>query len=748
MADTRKQLFLLTTIFTLICCQATAEDPELTNYHSGISLHFGDSESLAADKGNGYMEEYLFNDKLVSDRKIVYIRSDTKISLSHNEFNNIASYPDKGYYYLIGQNGPDGVPNSGDEGTIRLKIDRDRQIGAYKWATSENDSANLFPAYEEPFSFDELTYESGVSVVGTTGSNGSAESNRTEFYYRGMVGPFGDEWHTIHVADDDQSIIPDKKKEYWASDGKEFIFVVNPKTPGLTIRASGDSQFYTTPPKTYFAPKIHNQTTYFNTRDGEISIEIRDIFGRDIFVRVVEDINDDTTEFTDPEKSYTYISSDLIPSGESYLQYYSKGYSEYTKTRKLIKNPQHPSLVENHGLLLFENEETKQKAIQRMTRAPYKNGYSKTKSNNDQDKWDLHGKSGQRRIYFSPEPNWYSSHPTKQDTSLNNAWIALVEGWETTSNGKPKSFGKYAKEMLLGNQFFRVDPIGWEIRHASGAHPSIEVIGAGYYVAKAILYATPTYDFIAAHFRDDQVDEGLTAIEDYYIRDQLARYPYLSALSHSIEDESGMWNTARDVASLMVAMCLKEYSTPWHGTSGYGNVKTSYYMTPYPNQALTWKELLSDHDNEQLGFPNLNYDFDPEIDDLWLDNGQWGGSNLGYCNLMKPSYDILLNLTALHDKQNTYSKVRIGMEKAIKGELIGAKGAGPIYQSHPRLANDMFPLLSKLSRAAIKAIPETESGSEQKEMNSGDVFNLIWYDDKFEDFEIAIPVEPSNLSIK
>ncbi len=748
MTTFRIKTFLTITIFSAIYYQATAQDSELTNYHSGISLHFGDSESLATDKGVGYMEEYLFSDKFVSDRKIVYIRSDTKISASHNKFNNIASYPNKGYYYIIGENGPDGFPNSGDEGTIRLKIDRDRQIGAFKWAASESDPTNLFPAYEGPFSFDELTYESGVAVVGTTGPNGSPENDRVQFYHRGIVGPFGDEWHTIHVADDDRSIIPDKKKEYWSSDGKEFIFVVNPKTPGLTIRASGDSQFYTTPPKTYFTPKIHSQTTYFNARDGEISVEIRDIFERDVYFRIVEDVNDDFTAFTNPEKDYAYIRSDIIPSGESFLQYYSKGLSEYTKTRKLVKNPQHPSLIENHGLLLFENEETKQKAIQRMSREPYKSGYSRAKRYNDQDKWDLHGQTGQRRIYFNPEPSWRSSHPAKQDTSLNNAWVALVEGWLATGKGKAKTFGEYAKEMLLGNQFFRVDPIGWEIRHVQHPHPSTEVIGAGYYVAKAIFTATPSYDIIAAHFRDDQVRGGLTAIEDYYIRDQLARYPYLSLLGHSIEDKSGMWNTARDVASLMVAICLKEYSTPWYGTSGYGSVKTTYYMAPYPDQALTWKELLSDRNTQPLGFPNLNYNFDPEIDDLWLENGQWGGPNLGYSNLMKSTYEILLNLATLHDKQNTYPEVRLGMEKGIKGELIGTKGAGPIYQSHPRLANDRFPLLSELSRTAIKSIPDTEKGNEKNEMFSGDVLNLIWYDDKIEGIEGSIPIKPSNLSTK
>jgi hypothetical protein len=49
-----------------------------TNYKTGIDTTFSGSE------GTDYQEEYFFSDKLISDRKVVYIKSTTAITLSHN----------------------------------------------------------------------------------------------------------------------------------------------------------------------------------------------------------------------------------------------------------------------------------------------------------------------------------------------------------------------------------------------------------------------------------------------------------------------------------------------------------------------------------------------------------------------------------------------------------------------------------------------------------------------------------------
>jgi hypothetical protein len=62
-------------------------DTELTNYKSGIDLNFGDSATTAADKTVNYMEEYFYSSKTISDRKVVYIKSNLNITASHNSRN-------------------------------------------------------------------------------------------------------------------------------------------------------------------------------------------------------------------------------------------------------------------------------------------------------------------------------------------------------------------------------------------------------------------------------------------------------------------------------------------------------------------------------------------------------------------------------------------------------------------------------------------------------------------------------------
>ncbi len=58
-----------------------AADSELTNFKSGISLHFGDSAGTATDKGVAYAEEYFYFDKVIDDHKVVYIKGDRSTAI-------------------------------------------------------------------------------------------------------------------------------------------------------------------------------------------------------------------------------------------------------------------------------------------------------------------------------------------------------------------------------------------------------------------------------------------------------------------------------------------------------------------------------------------------------------------------------------------------------------------------------------------------------------------------------------------
>ena len=127
------------------------------------------------------------------------------------------------------------------------------------------------------FSLSELEYESGISVVGTTGDNGVEltvdNAREGDYYYRGIIDDFSDEWHVMQYADDDWAWKGTSSTRYAASDGKTVLFVVNPKTPAISFEVlNSQAQFYTTPAKAYFMPKIHSQTTYL-TDDVEIKLE-------------------------------------------------------------------------------------------------------------------------------------------------------------------------------------------------------------------------------------------------------------------------------------------------------------------------------------------------------------------------------------------------------------------------------------------------------------------------------------------
>lgn len=135
-------------ILIMVACLAVrllAQDPELTNYRTGIDVTWGGT------KGTDYYEEYLYYDKPVYDAKVVYIKSTTPIAMVHNVRNKAFYHVSNGGNQVIGINGKDGIPNSGDEGVIRYKLDRDRQDYLI-WSdnTARTTTSRVLPAYTAP----------------------------------------------------------------------------------------------------------------------------------------------------------------------------------------------------------------------------------------------------------------------------------------------------------------------------------------------------------------------------------------------------------------------------------------------------------------------------------------------------------------------------------------------------------------------------------------------------------------------
>jgi len=265
---TVESIAFVTTLTVLAASASAADFPlPLENRKAGISL------SLSGTSGLDWAVEHTYHDASVGDQ-VIYLRSSVDMSLAHNERNSLTincALP-----HVLGVAGPDGVPDSGDEGDIYWKIDRDGQAHRY-----QTQGGATMPGYciknAGSFNFGSLTYDGSLPVLGTTGDNGGPWGTQPmktgEHFAYGQSDEFGNEWHTLTYWDDDEPLLAAagiNSHRQGASDGHCVFMCVNPKTPVIQFHAPGDEQFYTPPVKTYHVPKIWPQTTYLT--DGvEIS---------------------------------------------------------------------------------------------------------------------------------------------------------------------------------------------------------------------------------------------------------------------------------------------------------------------------------------------------------------------------------------------------------------------------------------------------------------------------------------------
>jgi hypothetical protein len=710
---------------------ALAADSELVNYRSGIDLNFGNSAGTATDKGTGYCEEYLYFDKLMDDRKVVYIKAATTISMSHNTRNIAGSAGGGDAYEGVGT----GV------GVIKYKVDGDLRFGLYpqNWTT-----------YSEPIAFNSLTYglygAAGIRVVGAVGSNGQAltPANQTTYYHKGMFDSVGDEWHTLTVADDDAAVTGNP--EFRSSDGKVFMFVVNPKTPCLTWRVSGNGQFYTTPPKVYFQPYIYDQTTYFDPRAGGVTAELRDINGNNVFYRIVSDPNDSVKPFTDAGSSAVVIDHSRFATGKSYLQYYYRGREANKKTRVVVKAPGYPSASEVHGDRLWVNStewtskmETSLKNDWWMTQwrtKDIRNGHTDIVANRRKG----------RRASFS-------------ETPFINALVARVNGMTADSPVVPgTTFAEFAKQALIESALV-LDPIGAELNLSNNPIPCRELLYRGYYDVRKVYNYAAAYDILIGYYRENQGNpKGITTIEDYFIRDTLARWTTVAGMATGSWtsppwqrfDSGGMWETAHKTGAAFVACVMPNYSTPYFGTAGLnGNTKT-YNHIVFPTLNFTWFNLYLDNNVAPVGFPSVATRIG--VDDyLWVNkdgNMKWH-DRISYADtpLMGQVMGIYYNLLKLFHPAKKLPKFEAAMALAAKGQLTGDKFISTSDQS-PRffawsvMCNSWHPAFRSVAQPKSLALATTDAQNPSKQMNTGGPFYVLWYNRELPLGKPATTIQP------
>lgn len=746
----------LTILFLLLSAITQAA---VTNYKSGIDVTWSGTD------GTDYMEEYFYHNKIVDDHKVVYIKAGTNITMSHNA-NNWAQYHSaQGGNQIIGINGRDGTPASGDEGVIRYKIDRDRQ---YYWKWSDNyagtETAKVLPAYSAPFSLSGLTYDGSTAVVGTTGDNGGSSASQSAYYYRGIIDPFGDEWHTLAYADDDKGFLDNRNtgyttqsfvdQKFWASDGKTVLLVVNPKTPCLAISVTGTGKFYTTPPKAYHTPKVVEQTSYIETgSSGTVSIALKDINGNNVFWRI------GGGSFNNAGSSTKVLTDSDFSTGTNTLEYYYDGNAAYTKTRTVVKNPTHPSLAESHGNYLFVDASNFSAIQSRITRAPYYNTYNLLRVNADnsgQSYWGSYGYQGKR--YNGGATQMGNGHPNSY--ALKNAFVAKIEGWSYTRSGAAMSHGLYAIQMML-DQPSVIDPIGWELQPSSDSMPSRDINFIGYYDCIAPNEAIFAYDIIAANFRSDQVSGGLTPIDDYFVRDIFAREAYKAMMWSSDQLGGGslapgMWGSAHYFKATSIAMIMPEYSSPVYGTSGFGSVQTTYVKCPYETDQYTWKQALFDETATVGVYPNYRWKLpfsnnddagviNVSADSLFLKSGitnfkegdWWARDGYFASGTFGQHMQIWSNMAKLWGSGKTNARLELAIQYATAGTLdsyydkIRANYAGPFRHGMLLNLNTRWPTAAANNTAWVQSLASNNSNSDDKLMQDAGVFGFAWYDDTY-----------------
>ncbi len=687
-------------------------DDEITNYRSGISLYWD------GERGTDYAEEYLYFDKIISDRKVIYIKDDTLISMEHNSRNIAGAASGSDNYESVSEN----------VGVIRYKVDGDQHWEVYpaEWH-----------AYSGAIAFRDLDYsifgDNELKVVGTVGSNGVElnMANKGAHYYRGVLDSIGDEWHTITVADDDSSYAGGDA-EFDSSDGKIYHFVVNPKTPCLTWRATDSAEFYTTPCRKYFIPKIYDQTTYIDpTSQGSITVEIRDINGNNVFYRV------NGGNFINAGNSFAVLDDTVFDTGSNLLEYYYEGNESYIKSREVVKNPAYPSEGEGHGDRFWVDAEHWENEVKPRV------GKTGTLARAWLDNWR-----------GSDRWNWQSTIVASSRKGLRvgssgwvaspNAIVARWEGMNAKKSGASHTYADIAKLWLFEIPT-TLDPIGLELNHSNSPVPARELYYRGYRDVDGFMDRLIAYDILIGHYRRDQGhSNGVSAIEDYFIRDMFGYFMHMNLMSQAGYfsrgrddfDSGGMWETSMRVGALMATIMMPSYSTEYFGTSGMDGNQTTYADCPFPDQQYTWKELHLDNVPTLQGFPNVHKFFG--VEEYLLTNGVSGYSDghwvdkMGYtstinCGHVLGIHGVLSAMWGGGDIPMTnFNKM---LSYAGDGELLAVKEqGGPSFVPLAAAQNSYFPDFRSSAQSRMLSTASNRDESLDKQLLRGGPLYVLWYD--------------------
>ena len=615
--------FLL--LVPLLCCSCSDDEPTssyppadwaaLANRKSGISL------GLTGENGVDWAAESTYHDSAIANQ-LIYLKAPVSLALAHNEHNTILLDTDE-IPRILGVSGPDGVPLSGDEGDIHFKIDRDMQSHAY---SGDRDSLPDFaPRYGTPFDFATLTYDGSEPVLGALGDNGgswaSSPRDTIERYAYGQQDAFGNEWHSLAYWDNDVPLITEAGVDphrQGASDGHSVLICVNPLTPVIQLSAPAGEQFYTTPLKTYHVPVLWPRTTYLT---GGVELAFANLTNSEPVSFRVDDGAFQTWNGT------PLVASDIFADEDVPLTFEVRaGANGIVLRRSVVLNPGVPATDEDHGHLLWQDD-AEQQALTTKLRdiEPFKTSYDLF--------WDDDYYHGTSATFADTRGGW--RHEAGQaSTALSNAFSVAIEG-----AGATETQADLAKTRLL--RLARLRPLGFEtsVSHATPAKDFLNELGQ---TLQQFADAAVAYDLLAAHYRQSDHPQGMSPIEEIWIRDGLAKIAksiiqFRSNNGATSGSGDSHWAHGYELAIGAIALALPTYQSPYYGVSG-GDLVTEndltnddgQYWNPFPDQGVTWYGIATDSAIDTPGHPNVVAPFRAEF--LLSDDGWWTGANDLQCD--------------------------------------------------------------------------------------------------------------------
>jgi len=579
------------------------------NRKAGISL------SLSGTNGTDWAVERCYHDPSIGDQ-LLFMKSGVEMSLAHNALNTVTHNQYKPH--VIGANGADGKPDSGDEGDIYWKIDRDMQ--SHRYSTQGGAALpDYCVRYAGPLKFDALTYDGTLAVLGKTGDNGepwgSAPKRSNKRFAYGQADAWGNEWHTLTYWDDDEPLLKAAgvgSHRQGASDGHCVFICVNPKAPVIQFHAHEGEQFYTTPLKTYHVPRIWPQTTYLT---GGVTVHFVNLTnGEPVRYRVGGGA----------WQSYggaPLVAGDLVTTvGKPASLEFRCGAGGPVAVRTVVVDPDYPAPAERHGFLLWADETERQAVVHKVRHLePFKTSYGVFRVSQSKG---LGAKLDDTRGVWRATSG-------QAGASLAHAFVVAMEGADGAA-----AEGKLAKKRLL--RLGRLQPVGFDC-NVGAATPAKDFLNELGQTIQGFADAGVAYDLLAAHFRRTDHADGMTPIEELCIRDGLAKVAksILQVRANWSATSGGgdtHWSHGYELAIGTIALAMPTYKSAYYGASGGDGATVNdtagpdgKFWNPFPDQGVAWFEAATDPAVPTPGHPNVRYPLRAEF--LLTDDGWWTGPN-------------------------------------------------------------------------------------------------------------------------